>query len=179
MLYPRMDRDKLRLDFLGRVEKSPEPDGCWLWKGSTDGGYGLFWRGGERYAHRWSYRLFKGFIPRGRLVRHRCDVKTCVNPEHLVLGSIADNAKDRLERGGYKQGSARRSGVTEDKVLKLRVQYHAKEIKLREVSEALGMCTSQCCDIMWGRLWRHVPMPPGVRRKARRRKLKRDRRKEK
>lgn len=172
-----MDLEQLRRDFLARVDQSGD---CWEWQGAkASSGYGLFWRGGDRYAHRWSYRLFKGFIPRGKLVRHRCDVKSCVNPEHLILGSATDNAKDRLERGGYKAGTARRPDLTDDVVLDMRTKYHANEVKLREVGQVLGMCLSQASDVMWGRLWRDTPMPKGVRRKPRRRKLKRDRRKEK
>lgn len=80
--------------------------GCWIWTGSRlTSGYGQSVRidASERWklgkpvqegAHRVSYKLFKGSIPKGKLVRHTCDVKLCVNPEHLLVGTQVDNMAD-------------------------------------------------------------------------------------
>ncbi len=51
------------------------------------------------YAHRAAIDLFRGPIPSGKAVLHRCDVTQCVNPEHLYVGTLADNAGDRERRG--------------------------------------------------------------------------------
>lgn len=87
-----------------RIElgSTPEPNtGCWLWTGSVvTAGYGaisVFRK--NTSAHRASYVAFVGEIPTGKLVRHKCDTKLCVNPEHLTLGTHSDNAYDRSERG--------------------------------------------------------------------------------
>ena len=70
---------------------------CWLWRGSRDGlGYGHF---SEGRAHRVSWLLFKGPIPDGMKVLHKCDVRNCVNPEHVFLGTQADNIQDMLKKG--------------------------------------------------------------------------------
>jgi hypothetical protein len=158
----------------------PDENGCHPWRGpSFSQGYGLCWHGAERYAHRHSFVMHKGSIPPGNLVRHRCDNRGCVNPEHLILGTNRDNMKDALERSTLARGSRRRPDVSEDDVLQARHAFHGKELRLKDVAANLGMSISQASDIMWGRLWRHVPMPDGVRMKPRRRKLKRDKRKEK
>jgi hypothetical protein len=76
---------------------------CWIWEGTIDGnGYGhlqtLWATAMGKFAHRISYRLFVGDIPEGKLIRHRCDVRKCVNPDHLALGGKAENNQDARER---------------------------------------------------------------------------------
>lgn len=89
--------------FLSKIQKT---DNCWLWLEGKVLGYGHIRLYGKTYkAHRISYMLFNGPIPWDKLVRHTCDNKACVNPEHLILGSTADNAEDALKRqclGGQK-----------------------------------------------------------------------------
>ena len=81
---------------------SPEPNtGCWLWTGAVDeDGYGrFFYRGKNRHAHRVSYELHAAPITDGRFVCHTCDVRLCVNPLHLWLGTNADNIRDGVRKG--------------------------------------------------------------------------------
>lgn len=88
---------------------SPEPNtGCWLWSGcfsrsKPDGGYGQLRLDGKmQSAHRLSYQLFVGAIPEGLMVLHRCDVRPCVNPQHLFVGTSSDNIQDALAKGRMK-----------------------------------------------------------------------------
>jgi hypothetical protein len=87
----------------------PEPmSGCWLWEGAVcSGGYGCIGETGTRKvlaAHRVSWELHNGKIPDGKWVLHRCDVRPCVNPEHLFLGTLQDNMDDMVSKGRSKRG---------------------------------------------------------------------------
>ena len=73
-------------------------DGCWLWTANNNGRYGKMKINGKFIsAHRVSYQLFNGPI-NDNLVLHKCDNSFCVNPEHLYLGTVSDNQKDRYRR---------------------------------------------------------------------------------
>ena len=76
---------------------------CWIWFGArTMGGYGQLWLGGHKaafLAHRIGYRMFRGKIPRGRVLMHLCDNPSCVNPRHLKSGSYEGNTWKMIEKG--------------------------------------------------------------------------------
>ncbi len=81
---------------------APEPNtGCWLWTGHIDSeGYGRLKVAGRcALAHRESYVAHGGSVDGARLLRHKCDVRACVNPAHLEPGSDMDNTNDAVERG--------------------------------------------------------------------------------
>ncbi len=75
--------------------------GCQIWMGSvTSKGYGFFGRNNrDCSAHRASWVLANGPIPRGLWVLHRCDIPACINPDHLFLGTAADNTADMIRKG--------------------------------------------------------------------------------
>lgn len=77
---------------------------CWHWRGVTNKfGYGRFsFAGRTQVAHRLSYETFRGPIPEGMSVLHRCDNPSCINPEHLWLGTYSDNRRDCLSKGRWR-----------------------------------------------------------------------------
>lgn len=93
---------RIASDYLERsIEKLPDLPGCWLWFGATDSsGYGSIRLNGKTFgAHRASWICYKGQIPEGLLILHRCDVPCCINPNHLFLGTDQDNAFDKVRKG--------------------------------------------------------------------------------
>lgn len=82
--------------------------GCWLWIAAVcSGGYGCIGESKTRrvlQAHRVSWELHCGPIPEGKWVLHKCDVRRCVNPEHLFLGTVKDNGADMAAKGRSNRG---------------------------------------------------------------------------
>ena len=108
--------------FLDRVDK--RPDGCWVWNGSLfPTGYGQFQPERKRssaggLAHRWAYILLVGPIPVRKSVLHRCDNKSCVNPDHLFLGSQADNIADKVAKGRQARGERHGMSTVSDETVR-------------------------------------------------------------
>ena len=92
------NKEKYIKRFLKYIEHR---DQCWIWKRSLNSdGYGNIWVEDSCWkAHRLSYALFKGDIPKGMCVCHRCDNPSCVNPEHLWLGTHRENMDDMVRKG--------------------------------------------------------------------------------
>lgn len=86
-----------------RVRTAYEADpnsGCWLWTGAINAhGYGLMnSRGHTVYAHRLAYTEAHGHVADGLLIRHLCDTRCCINPNHLLPGTHAENMRDKAKR---------------------------------------------------------------------------------
>ena len=101
--HPRPPEDRFN-------EKFDRSDGCWEWKGRKVKKYGQLRMPGKGYisAHRFSYALFCGPIPDNTNVLHTCDNPGCVRPDHLFLGTAADNVRDMIRKGRAQIGTHRR-----------------------------------------------------------------------
>jgi hypothetical protein len=107
--------ESLHMDkLLSLIEPIPF-SGCWVYMGATNGtskygrgGYGVISIGASKnkYAHRVVYECTYGSIPKGMMVCHKCDVRCCVNPLHLFLGTAKDNHLDKVMKGRNKSPGA-------------------------------------------------------------------------
>ncbi len=134
----RRVRRKINLQrFWSKVDKSAE-NGCWLWKASTgDHGYGFF---GDGLAHRISYELCNGPIPAELCVLHKCDVRACVNPDHLFLGTRTENNLDRLNKGRSAYGEGiRNHKLSNSDILKIRSLYSDGNISQVALAQQFGV----------------------------------------
>lgn len=135
---------------------------CWLWTGSTAGkGYGkLRWRGRVVGAHRASYRAWKGHIPEGLHVCHRCDNPWCVKPEHLFLATNRENMQDALKKGRLMTGErATHAKLTEEDVREMRKRW-CRMATVEKLAGHFGVSEGTVHNIVSGRSWRHLPVLP-------------------
>lgn len=141
--------------------KVDEVSGCWEWQGSTNNeGYGWFsYEGHARLAHRVSFLLFKGAIPKIHSdVCHKCDNRCCVNPEHLFTGTRSDNMmdasrKNRIHLIAPQKGSCHpNSKLTEDNVRFIK----GSSLSTVELGQMFSVDKSSIGLIRRGRTWRHV-----------------------
>lgn len=104
----------------------PEPNtGCWLWMGYVDAkGYGRIGANPTpQLAHRIAWRLYRGLIPDGLCVCHRCDNPSCVNPDHLFVGTVGENNADMRRKGRDSKPPRKRPYSPERKRPKIRRGY--------------------------------------------------------
>lgn len=142
----------------------PDPNsGCFIWTGNVDlEGYGRLTRGPgvSIKAHRLAYQLFKGPIPEGMIVCHKCDNPTCVNPAHLYAGTFQDNVGDCLRRGRFRAGGKPHPGerngrakLTEVQALSIIDRYGAGE-KASKLAKEFGMTTGAVHRLLKGTSWK-------------------------
>jgi len=149
-----------------RIADRIEPDlnsGCWLWTGALNShGYGKIWADRRLHrAHRVTYSLFVGEIAPGLVVCHRCDTPACVNPDHLFLGTQADNIRDMNLKGRRTQGRVYAGALnsaaklTEDQARKVLADVRAGRTKTA-VANDNGITRTAVYHIVTGRNWPHL-----------------------
>lgn len=137
-----------------------EENGCWLWRGPVGrGGYGASFsiNGKEYTAHRASYTLFNGTIPDGMHVCHICDTPRCVNPDHLFLGTHADNMGDMAKKSrcpGLQGEASPRAKLSEEDVKQIRIL--AKTTTQIVIASKFGVDRTCIGLILSGKTWSHI-----------------------
>lgn len=148
--------------FMEKVNKAPGSGptwNCWIWKASCDRkGYGQFMlsRNNLHRAHRISFFIHNGDFDQSLAVLHKCDISRCVNPEHLFLGTIADNNRDMRTKGRHSTNG--RSKLTEGQVFLIRDR-HANGETNKSLSIDFEMSESQISNITNGTCFKHTPGP--------------------
>jgi hypothetical protein len=148
-----------RQDIAIRFQKyvMPEPNsGCWLWTGGTHKtGYGAFTicKRKQVSAHRISWEIHHGSIPKGLCVLHRCDTPSCVNPAHLFLGTNQENSKDCVKKKRHVYGSRYKNAkITDDVAISIRQDPRS----LREISASFGISARSVFNIKHNMGWKHT-----------------------
>lgn len=129
---------------------------CLVWTGYRDrAGYGRV--GGNpvpALAHRYAWERIHGPIPHGLFVLHHCDNRPCVRPDHLFLGTAADNAHDRDAKQRLARGSRHGNAVlTEEAVLEIRRIRRTQGLSHRALAERFGVARPTITDVLSGRGW--------------------------
>ena len=141
--------------FMNKVNKT---ETCWLWTGKLDkDGYGhtsLHGRNSNPIgSHRRSYELFKGEIENNLFVCHSCDIRHCVNPNHLFLGTTQDNMNDMCAK---ERANAPKLNV--EKVLEIRKIYDKYKYygQFVELSKIYNVSPVHIRNVILRKKWKHV-----------------------
>jgi plasmid maintenance system antidote protein VapI len=156
-------RERAIARFWARVEKT---DGCWVWTGGPSKyAYGMVYGvsgvpGLSVRAHRFSYELEFGAIPDGLFVLHRCDNRRCVRPDHLFLGTHADNMADMVakRRQAHNRGELSPNAILTDaqvrEILRL-----SRTMRQKAIARMFGVNRATISSIISRASWKHISTP--------------------
>ena len=138
--------------------------GCLIWMGAIrKSGHGIIYhhQGVGELVHRFAWKRKNSAIPNGLCVCHKCDVPSCVNPDHLFLGTHADNMRDMADKGRSRnsRGSANpRAKLSETKVLRMRKMFkmNNKRGSVTEIAKKFGIGRTTTSAIIRGKRWTHI-----------------------
>ncbi len=156
--------------FWSTVQKGPH---CWEWKKPSKK-YGKFLKyipstqiTANFQAHRVSFALSRGVIPAGINVCHTCDNPICVNPDHLFLGTQADNMKDKKEKGREHHLHLYGEACKHNKLTESQVRDILEDTRpCRMIAKSYGMGHSQIIRIKAGQSWQHITKPESINYEA-------------
>jgi len=136
---------------------------CWIWTGAKAGnGYGVTSKhidGIKRqvYAHRVSYELDNGPIPKGLYVLHSCDNPSCINPKHLYTGTQLDNMRDCLHKGRTAKGHyLPQSKLKEKDVVNIRSIRENTNLTYRQIGLIFNVDAQSIWNIVNRKSWKHI-----------------------
>ena len=145
--------------FLSKIEFDTN-GGCWLWSGAKlNSGYGFLYVSKRKKVttHRFSYQLFKGQIPDGLHVLHSCDVRMCVNPNHLRTGTDQDNVNDMMLRKRECRGSNHpKAKLNDEKVIEIIKLLNEGKLSHQKIADNFEVGRQLISNINSGLKWTHL-----------------------
>lgn len=166
---PYSEEDTKRV-FFQTIVKDKKTN-CWVWTGAASKGYGwIRYKQKSIMAHRYSYLIHKGQFDKTKCVLHKCDNPPCCNPDHLFLGTRADNRKDCIAKGravylkGVNHGSHK---LNPRQVSEIRASYGWRGIggmSAPALAKKYGITTSGIWHVLLGKVWKEIqpkPFQPG------------------
>jgi hypothetical protein len=138
------------------MNKTRKTDTCWLWEGLIrNTGYGsISIDGKDTSTHRLAYSLFNGEITDNLCVLHKCDVRNCINPEHLFLGTISENNTDCARKGRRSMGENHHNNKLSIKSVKEIKKLLLSNISKAEIGRKYGVCSTTIFHISSGKTWK-------------------------
>jgi hypothetical protein len=155
---PKLKTGVKQPDFWSMVEKKSESE-CWLWTRKLNKwGYGRFRKNGfNAMAHRIAYELTFNKNIDGLIAMHICDNPKCCNPNHLVLGSHADNQADKFKKNRQAKGENNgQSLLTKEKVLEARKKYKNGGFTYQQLANEFGVSKDTMQKAIRGIYWKHI-----------------------
>ena len=154
------DLDSQKRDIIHRILEniSINENGCWEWnKSKSKSGYAKIWyRGSTMRGNRVSYLAFIGDIPEGILVCHHCDNRSCINPDHLFLGTHKDNCHDSIQKCRHAHGEkSSKSKLKSEHITEIRKLY-SSGISQEKISKKYNVNQSCISSIILKKTWNHI-----------------------
>lgn len=127
------------------------PDDCWEWQGGLSHGYGRVGLNNKTIStHKAMFEMFKGPVPSGMFLCHHCDNPKCCNPDHLFLGTQADNMKDCAKKKRHVFGErSKLAKLSNSDVAKIR-QLVSEGVSQKDVAKMFNVSVSNISKIMTG-----------------------------
>lgn len=145
--------------FSKHVVQGGDESKCWIWSGAKNSsGYGCIAVDGKtQLAHRIAYQSHYGDLQDDLLVRHKCDIKLCVNPAHLEQGTHQENTQDSIDRNRYAktyEQNKRNAKLSKEDISTIK-ELHSSGMSQRDIAKIFKVHNSTICLIVNDKAWRN------------------------
>ncbi len=150
------------LYYFNTIENRNNINAHWLWTNAIWDGYGRFKVDNIEYrAHRISYLYYNNLLTTDLLVLHtrQCNIRNCINPNHLYLGTDKDNRNDCIITNKYYKPYGElnhQAKITKEIVLKIRFEYEAFNLSQKDLAKIYHISQQHICDIINKKKWKHI-----------------------
>lgn len=145
--------------YLSKIEINKNT-GCWIWTSAKIKGYGIYRLNNRNFrAHRMMYEFHYGPIPKDMLICHKCDNPSCVNINHLFLGTAQDNIIDMHNKGRFDNRKGDRhplAKLTDKNIIDIRSSWLNKLYNQRQLARMYSVTFQTISDIVNRKSWVHI-----------------------